>query len=165
MRPHSITRIISGVNIESLKSHCRWNKKRLFLKQYQKTSWNSCFQKALRSPSAAFRTGQRYTRKYVLLWTWPSLTGLLWIIELGTRFLQDRQGQPIRFRYSGGVFHKHGLARTETRTDTDIDTDWHGQKHGQALRAAIGCSQETPADLFYELLYLFDVHSYRRNTK
>jgi hypothetical protein len=24
--------------------------------------------------------------------------------------------------------------------------------------AAIGCGRETPADLFYELLYLFDVH-------
>ena len=46
-----------------------------------------------------------------------------------------------------------------------INTDWHGQKHGRALRAAIGCSQETPADLFYELLYLFDAQSYRRNTK
>ena len=58
------------------------------------------------------------------------------------------------FKFYLRVFHRHGLTPGFVKNYAGAD----GLEHGQALRVAIGCSQETPAKMFYELLYLLGVH-------
>jgi len=50
------------------------------------------------------------------------------------------------------------VGRSECRTQKLVFLPGKATHRPYADLLAIGCGQETPADLFYKLLYFFDVH-------